>query len=124
MKISNLLMVSLLAAQAVQAAPAARRVPAAPAAPAAPAGPAPSRPSPAPRQAGDAPRTELLAAVAQAQAYAKAHKLDSSRQYLQAAVFDMVARRWTITWQEPNAKGGVTMIEVPEQGAITVQYGE
>jgi hypothetical protein len=81
-------------------------------------------PPPPPREAGDAPVTSLPDALTRAQAYVRAHKIDTSRQYLQAVTFDFVARRWTVTWQVPRAKGGVTMVLVPEQGEPSVSYGE
>jgi hypothetical protein len=66
----------------------------------------------------------LAEAVASAQAYVQGHKIDVARAYLQAAVFDAVARRWVVDWQLPRAKGGLTIIYVAESGKIDAAYGE
>jgi len=84
----------------------------------------PTAPAAQPRQAGEAPAIELAVAVANATAFLQAKKISTSRQYLESAVFDKIARRWTITWQVANAKGGTTWVLVPEIGDISVSFGE
>jgi hypothetical protein len=76
------------------------------------------------RAAGEAPAISLTDAIVRAVSYAKTNKLDQSRQYIQSAMFNVVTRAWTVTWQVPNAKGGTTWIVIPEAGDITVSYGE
>jgi hypothetical protein len=86
----------------------------------------PSQPS-APTKlhgAGHFPAVQLADAVAQATAYARTKQIDLSRAYLQSAGFDPVKRRWSVVWQEPNARGGTTEIRIDESGTIDVQYGE
>jgi hypothetical protein len=76
------------------------------------------------RNAGDAPSIELDEALASARAYALEHGVKLDHQYLQGAVFDAAARQWVFDWQVPNAKGGLTIIDVHESGKITINYGE
>lgn len=73
---------------------------------------------------GSAPQFELTAAVAKARTYASANTLDLTKQYLQSASFDPVAREWEVVWQKPNAKGGSTAFHVKETGTISVTNGE
>lgn len=84
-----------------------------------------------PRGAGDAPRLTLEQALDRARAVAKDKKLDLSRQYLEAVVFDRrgaspsaFGRCWEARWQVPNAKGGSTHIYVCEDDRVEVRRGE
>lgn len=88
-----------------------------------PAPPVPAKPA-VKRGAGDAPAIELLDAIKRAEEYAREKKIQLTNHYLQSVVFDIVRRKWALVWQVPRAKGGVTQIEVAEDGAIKVQYGE
>jgi hypothetical protein len=81
-------------------------------------------PKPVKRVPGDAPAVVLADAVAQARAYAASNHIDVSKQYLQSAVFEPFKREWTVTWQLANARGGTTYFRIPEDGSITVGYGE
>jgi hypothetical protein len=84
----------------------------------------PARAAPVARRPGDAPAIELSVAVERAKAVLKANKVDTSKQYLQAAAFDFGKRQWTVTWQLPNARGGTTFVIIPEVGEPIVTYGE
>jgi hypothetical protein len=76
------------------------------------------------RAPGDAPSIEMDEALASARAYALEHGVKLDHQYLQGAVFDAAARQWVFDWQVPNAKGGLTIVNVHESGKITINYGE
>lgn len=84
-----------------------------------------------PRNAGDAPQLTLEQALARAREVARDKKLDLSRHYLEAVVFDRrgasptaFGRCWEARWQVPNVKGGSTSIFVCEGERVEVRHGE
>jgi hypothetical protein len=89
------------------------------------AAPHPAAPArPALRSVVDPPAIDILEAIQRATAHRKAKQADSASQHIDSARFDIVKRAWTVSWYTPGAKGGVTMVIVPEDGPMSIEHGE